>query len=121
MSKAYSLPPLALPISATASGWLPTPTGSNGGANHTSPAVRERGHGLNLAGAARLWPTPSASDNRDRGNLSNACVQRRMRIGKQLMLSQVVSDQSGQLNPRWVEWLMGFPDGWTDLSNSETP
>ena len=21
----------------------------------------------------------------------------------------------GTLNPRWVEWLMGFPDGWTDL------
>lgn len=21
----------------------------------------------------------------------------------------------GKLNPRWVEWLMGFPDGWTDL------
>jgi hypothetical protein len=22
---------------------------------------------------------------------------------------------SGQLNPTWVEWLMGFPEGWTDL------
>ena len=21
----------------------------------------------------------------------------------------------GQLNPQWVEWLMGFPIGWTDL------
>jgi len=21
----------------------------------------------------------------------------------------------GQLNPPWVEWLMGFPIGWTDL------
>jgi len=21
---------------------------------------------------------------------------------------------TGQLNPTWVEWLMGFPDGWTD-------
>ena len=27
----------------------------------------------------------------------------------------------GQLNPTWVEWLMGFPLGWTDLSASETP
>jgi DNA (cytosine-5)-methyltransferase 1 len=22
---------------------------------------------------------------------------------------------TGSLNPTWVEWLMGFPDGWTDL------
>lgn len=24
---------------------------------------------------------------------------------------------SGQLNPTWVEWLMGFPLGWTDLGH----
>ena len=22
----------------------------------------------------------------------------------------------GQLSPMWVEWLMGFPIGWTDLN-----
>ena len=27
----------------------------------------------------------------------------------------------GYLNPMWVEWLMGFPIGWTDLNVSETP
>lgn len=27
----------------------------------------------------------------------------------------------GYLNPAWVEWLMGFPIGWTDLNASETP
>ena len=26
----------------------------------------------------------------------------------------------GPLNPEWVEWLMGFPIGWTELSASET-
>ena len=26
----------------------------------------------------------------------------------------------GTLNPTWVEWLMGYPTGWTDLSPSET-
>jgi DNA (cytosine-5)-methyltransferase 1 len=25
------------------------------------------------------------------------------------------STPSGSLNPRWVGWLMGFPDGWTNL------
>jgi hypothetical protein len=23
--------------------------------------------------------------------------------------------EGGQLNPSWVEWLMGWPIGWTDL------
>lgn len=27
----------------------------------------------------------------------------------------------GPMNPEWVEWLMGFPTGWTDLSVLETP
>jgi len=27
----------------------------------------------------------------------------------------------GKLNPEWVGWLMGFPIGWTDLEDSETP
>jgi DNA (cytosine-5)-methyltransferase 1 len=62
-----------------------------------------------------MWPTPQASDNRDRGNLSSGAVKRRMEKGKQISLSQSVSEVSGQLNPTWVEWLMGFPTGHTDL------
>ena len=29
----------------------------------------------------------------------------------------------GYLNPRWIEWLMGFPVGWCELPSkpSETP
>jgi len=67
----------------------------------------------------KYWPTPQASDNRDRGNMSNPSVQRRVDIGKQFMLSQSVDPNSGQLNPTWVEWLMGWPLGWTDLKPLE--
>ena len=35
--------------------------------------------------------------------------------------SQELADIAGQLNPEWVEWLMGFPIGRTELSASETP
>lgn len=33
----------------------------------------------------------------------------------------MAAGNGGQLNPMWVEWLMGFPLGWTDLNASETP
>lgn len=65
--------------------------------------------------AISLLPTPQASDNRDRGCLKHASVARRAESGKQLMLSQVASEQSGKLNPQWVEWLMGYPINHTDL------
>jgi len=67
----------------------------------------------------KKFPTPQASDNRDRGNISNPSIQRRVAIGKQIMLSQSVDPTSGQLNPTWVEWLMGWPLGWTDLKPLE--
>ena len=65
------------------------------------------------------FPTPQASDNRDRGNMSSPSVKRRLKIGKQVSLSQSVSDNSGKLNPTWVEWLMGWPMQWTDLKPLE--
>jgi len=67
----------------------------------------------------KKFPTPQASDNRDRGNMSNPSIQRRVAIGKQVMLSQSVHPTSGALNPTWVEWLMGWPLGWTDLKPLE--
>ena len=68
----------------------------------------------------RFWPTPGAADNRDRGHIGMPAIQRRQAKGKQLNLSMVVSDVSGALNPTWVEWLMGYPEGWTDLNALET-
>ena len=67
----------------------------------------------------KKFPTPQASDCRDRGNMSNPSIQRRVEIGKQIMLSQSVHPTSGQLNPTWVEWLMGWPLEWTDLKPLE--
>jgi hypothetical protein len=33
-------------------------------------------------------------------------------------VSQLEGKNTGQLNPDWVEWLMGFPIGWTSLTKS---
>jgi len=77
-------------------------------------------YGMGLTQAVKLWPTPQASDNRNRGNLSSGGVIRRKEKGKQINLSQSVSHTSGQLNPTWVAWLMGYPLEWLSCVPWET-
>ena len=57
-----------------------------------------------LANAVKMYPTPKAQNARGAG-------QKHGNGGPSL--DAVVG---GQLNPTWVEWLMGFPIGWTDLN-----
>ena len=97
---------------------LPTPRSCSAMA---APNIGNRVNDKNLnleSAVAHLSPTPQASDNRDRASLDNPSVQRRLSIGKQISLSQL---WAGRLNPQFVEQMMGFPTGWTDLSHSETP
>jgi len=95
----------------------PTPTCHNSNEKGSPSEFKRDSPGL---GTVVLWfPTPQASDNRDRGNMSNPSIQRRIKLGKQIMLSQSVDRSSGQLNPTWVEWLMGWPLEWTDLKPLE--
>ncbi len=54
-----------------------------------------------LSGAVKLWTTPTAADSVGTSGGNNSRSPR--------------TDVGGQLNPTWVEWLMGFPTGWTDL------
>jgi len=65
------------------------------------------------------WPTPQSNDAK------NAVVRHREK-SLQVMLGGALATSEpsligGRLNPTWVEWLMGFPTGWTDLKASETP
>ena len=84
----------------------PTPRAADGDKMNQ----RYPGGNLTLTGAAKLLPTPNARDWRSgKGREEN---------GHSPQLPEVIG---GQLNPAWVEWLMGFPPGWTDLEDSETP
>lgn len=60
--------------------------------------------------ASGFWPTPTARDWRS-GKASAATHERNSRP-----LSEQVG---GLLNPDWVEWLMGWPIGWTALKPLE--
>lgn len=85
---------------------IPTPTANC----HQTPCEHGEG-GLDLATYTQLVPTPIASDWKN-------CGCKDARQNRQCQLQTTVG---GQLNPTWVEWLMGFPLGWTDLDASETP
>lgn len=65
---------------------------------------------LNLA--VKMWPTPKGTPSGP-----DYARQSRPESGG----NDLVTEVGGQLNPTWVEWLMGFPPGWTDLDASETP
>lgn len=67
------------------------------------------------------WPTPQASDA---DKWSHQSREEREAKGQAVRLPTAVSPQGGQggsLNPEFVEYLMGFPIGYSDLEGSETP
>ena len=90
-----------------------------GGGNHNSAAVKHRGHGINLQGAVQMWPTPSSRDHKGGylgGRIRNGKVSwDTLDVAVQWTDNQ--SKTNGVLNPAWVEWLMGFPVGHTDLNS----
>jgi len=67
---------------------------------------------------AQKWPTPKVQDSRHAKtrHLNESDDHWKSNLG------EVVSAQvnGGSLNPTWVEWLMGWPLGWTDLKPLET-
>jgi len=100
---AYRRPPSAPLTDGTECGLWPTPT-EDGNYNRKGASAKS-GDGLATAVQNEVvhqresLPTPTA--NRRNG-----------------LQSHGVNVVSGSLNPTWVEWLMGFPLGWTALRNS---
>ena len=114
----------------------PTPKATPSGPDYAR-AARARSGGDDLVTAVareELWPTPNAADGKG-GRISSDAVilsgrrpsgakaQRTLReaIRKKDLATDSPPPRAGALNPTWVEWLMGFPIGWTVLPPSETP
>ena len=75
-----------------------------------------------LPAAVKLWPTPRASAAMaENSNQVKKRVDRRGRLGSKLEESIAMNQTGtgGSLNPMWVEWLMGYPAGHTDLKDWE--
>ena len=109
----------SLPLNTWVKKW-PTPDSSPRGTRamdltEDTLTVRRRGsgqrRGMDLQTAAKKWPTPTARDHKSgRGKQPRQYSE----------LTPVIERQAptGQLNPTWVDWLMGYPVEWTDLKDS---
>ena len=62
-----------------------------------------------------LWASPNARDWKDSG--ASQGNRKSPNLGTQV---HQTTQAGGRLNPTWVEWLMGWPLGWTDLKPLET-
>jgi len=105
---AYQLVPLAPLTGGIASGSWPTPT-----ANDYKNAGYQTANGrvyVTLPGATGSapvkWPTLKSSP-------SGPDYARRNREGSGG--DDLATVVGGQLNPTWVEWLQGYPLGWTEV------
>lgn len=119
---AYQLPRWERRISEIGFGGLaPTPRAlEHGDYTYDSPSVKAGKHGLDLAGAVKLWPTPRSSPNENRQTKptpSQLAGKHGKSLAAEVQMWSVSSSEDviGQLNPDWVEWLMGWPIGWTSL------
>ena len=80
----------------------------------------------------QMWPTPTARDHKDGSYCPNVPVNGLlgravwptpttkanqgappMQARGQACRNLRAATNGGSLNPQWVEWLMGFPTGWT--------
>ena len=69
--------------------------------------------GISLGVAVRKYPTPSASEGDKITGLENQMSLTKM--GREGILGD-----GGKLNPQWVEWLMGWPIGFTECEHVVT-
>jgi len=125
---------------------LPTPQSTDYRDKPTSKSWKAKG-GVNFSLAnpeiQAMWPTPNARDWKDSQTAGNRkspglgvvahwptprtkgmcggsgswdLLKKNTTVEEARLMG---AGNGGQLNPTWVEWLMGWPQGWTDLKPLE--
>lgn len=76
--------------------------------------------GMTLSQKARLFPTPTVADATGGRTSKSSRRPNEFGLAKHVKLfptpnTTLFGLNGGKLNPTWVDWLMGYPLGWTDL------
>ncbi len=99
----------------------PTPRATDETKSGPATATTRPGDSLKLA--VRQWATPTSRDGKD-GATPSLKVPTNALLGRQapraLLNGEPYSSESRRLNPRFVEWLMGWPLGWTGFEPAGT-
>lgn len=108
---------------------IPTPAARDyKGSNSMEHLMRENkrkngNHQEQLANFVKLYPTATTGAGLCGGTGNFQQLKALAEIGQitEEERRQMSQGNGGQLNPTWVEWLMGYPTGWTDLNALGTP
>ena len=102
----WELPMLEPITKGTESGFLPTPNARDW--KDTDKSGNRKSPGL---GVVAHWPTPRTKGMCG-GSGSWDLLKKNTTIEEARLMG---AGNGGKLNPTWVEWIMGWPLGWTDL------
>ena len=116
----YQQPKLERRIKEIEYGFWPTPSATDHKGSGKTGQLRDRLDYAVERGATKSktyrWPTPRTKGMCG-GTGSWELLKKNTTIEE---ARQMGAGNGGKLNPTWVEWLMGWPLGWTDLKRLET-
>ena len=86
------------------------------GSTAGNPNRPNKGGGRDLRQDVKMYPTPTAHIHKE-GGFPAEYTRNTPTLTAEATKVDGKPHSSGSLNPQWVEWLMGYPVGYTDLNS----